>query len=113
MKKIIVLIVIIATLGLLAGLVGIIFRFGIFYKTSADPVPLEAMRQCYSAADCEPVGCGCDCSGCGGFSFEDMVNKQYVNSWYKQKSCKPADVCPMVCCMARTIACESNICVAK
>ena len=51
MKKIIVLIVIIATLGLLAGLVGIIFRFGIFYKTSADPVPLEAMRQCYSAAD--------------------------------------------------------------
>jgi|GEM_PF-6885376 len=73
----------------------------------------EMFRQCASRSDCVSVGCSCNCSGCGGFSYEDVINKKYVDAWYEKEDCKPAQACPEVCCSPRTIECENKICVVK
>ena len=54
---------------------------------------LANMRSCSSAGDCTPVGCSCTCSGCGGFSYEDVVNKKCRDRWYEEHDCKPAKIC--------------------
>jgi hypothetical protein len=74
---------------------------------------LSDMRSCASAGDCVPVGCSCTCSGCGGFSFEDVVNKKCEDRWYHRHDCKPTHVCPEVCCPPRTLACENRMCSVK
>ena len=76
-------------------------------------VSITDMKYCISADDCVPVGCRCSCSGCGGFSYEDIVNKKYVDAWYYQQGCKSAQTCPEVCCTPKTIACEDNSCIVK
>lgn len=76
-------------------------------------VPADDMKYCDSDEECVPVDCGCSCGGCGGFSYDDVVNKKYADEWYNQKGCKHAEICPMVCCPARKVACENNVCVVK
>ena len=77
------------------------------------PVSISEMKYCKSAEDCMPVGCGCSCSGCGGFSYDDIVNKKYADLWYKQNKCEPAKICPTVCCPQRSIVCsDNNVCGA-
>ena len=39
-----------------------------------------------------------------------MVNKDYVDKWYKLHSCSPAQVCPHVCCAPVTTACQDGTC---
>jgi len=67
---------------------------------------------CSQDSDCINVGCGCHCSGCGGFSYDEIINKKYVNEWYQEHNCSPPQVCPMVCCPAMKIICEDNVCKA-
>ncbi|MCR4327645.1 MAG: hypothetical protein NUV46_03635 [Nanoarchaeota archaeon] len=76
-------------------------------------VSLDEMKYCESRENCVPVDCGCSCSGCGGFSYEEVVNKKFAYAWYDQKGCSPSQVCPEVCCSQRTIECENNLCVVK
>lgn len=71
---------------------------------SADP------KYCATVDDCVPVGCGCYCSGCGGFSYEDVVNAGHHDAWYEQHDCEPPMYCIEVCCPAVEITCESNLC---
>ena len=68
-------------------------------------------KYCDSASDCVAVSCGCSCSGCGGFSYQDVVNKSHEGEWYDTNTCEPAQMCPMVCCAPATIACENHQCV--
>jgi hypothetical protein len=68
---------------------------------------------CQTAADCVHVGCGCKCSGCGGFDYEEVINKNSEEEWYQQRNCQKPTICPQVCCNPVTIACEDNTCVAK
>jgi len=80
------------------------------------PVPLEEMKQCERAGDCVPVTCLCTCSGCGGFSYQDVVNRNYQEAWYTQNNCPgnfPAMRCPQVCCIPVQITCEDNRCMAR
>lgn len=71
---------------------------------------LDLMYYCDSAADCVPVECGCDCSGCGGFSYDDIINRAYVDQWYSDNGCAPAKICPEVCCEPKKVACEEHVC---
>ena len=73
----------------------------------------DPSKYCTSAKDCVPVMCSCHCSGCGGFSYEDIVNKKYVDKWYKEHNCSPAIACPMVCCPPVIKVCEDNTCKVK
>lgn len=74
-------------------------------------ITAEAMRQCQTAADCVPVACTCTCSGCGGFSSEDIINKHSEQAWYQQHQCNPSRViCPDVCCRSRRLVCEAGRC---
>ncbi|MEM1988319.1 MAG: eight-cysteine-cluster domain-containing protein [Candidatus Woesearchaeota archaeon] len=78
-------------------------------------IALPNMYYCEDREDCTLVGCGCKCSGCGGVSYDEAINKDYVNQWYKLNNCKPAtekDVCPMVCCPRVEVDCIDNRCVA-
>jgi len=70
----------------------------------------EEMRTCGTADDCVPVGCSCDCSGCGGFSSEDIVSKKYEDLWYEKHACEKEKMCLEVCCPDRTVVCESGLC---
>ena len=70
-------------------------------------------KYCITSNDCVPVGCVCHCSGCGGFSYEDIVNKNCVDKWYEDHNCSPPRICPMVCCKSTTIVCENNTCKVK
>lgn len=71
------------------------------------------MRYCDSVDDCVPVGCTCRCSGCGGFSSEDIINKKYEELWYRKNNCTKPFQCPTVCCFpAKTIVCLDNTCSA-
>jgi len=73
----------------------------------------RGMKYCESKNDCVPVGCGCSCSGCGGFSYEDVINKKFFDQWYQQHNCEPPRICLMVCCPQTTIVCENNRCAAE
>jgi hypothetical protein len=70
-------------------------------------------RYCLSDDDCVPVGCQCHCSGCGGFSYEDVVKDIHVDEWYEEHNCSPPITCPMVCCEPMEIVCEHNMCKIK
>lgn len=61
------------------------------------------------------VECGCSCSGCGGFSYSDIVNKKYADKWYEKHNCERSypRLCPMVCCPARTLTCNFFMCGVK
>lgn len=76
------------------------------------PVGNES-KYCNTADDCVPVGCSCHCSGCGGFWYEDIVNQDYVEFWYDEKGCSPAQDCPDVCCTPVIKVCEENTCKVK
>lgn len=73
----------------------------------------DPSKYCTSAKDCVPVMCICGCSGCGGFSYEDIVNKNYVDKWYNEHNCSPAMECPEVCCPPVIKVCEDNTCKVK
>ncbi len=76
--------------------------------------PIEdPSKYCITSDDCVPVGCRCHCSGCGGFSYEDIVNTNYVDKWYEDHNCSPAMECPSVCCSPVFVACENNTCLVK
>jgi hypothetical protein len=68
---------------------------------------------CQTVADCVHVGCGCKCSGCGGFDYEEIINKNSKEEWYGQHNCPESTICPQVCCGPVTIFCENNICLAR
>jgi hypothetical protein len=68
------------------------------------------MRTCDAAADCVPVGCACHCSGCGGFSSEDIVNKTCEDLWYERHACEKEKMYLEVCCQPRTLVCEKGLC---
>ena len=74
------------------------------------PAPVDDWKACHEAEDCVPVGCGCSCSGCGGFSHDDIVNKDFEQAWYDEKGCQKAQVCPQVCCPAMSVVCQDGQC---
>lgn len=88
---------------------------------SISPSPTETLpstpetvyRACEVDDDCLPVECSCKCSGCGGFSYEDVVNKKYAQWWYQSHQCLPNKNCPMVCCPAVFTVCENQLCQVK
>lgn len=60
-----------------------------------------------------PVVCECYCSGCGGFAYDDIVNKEYKDEWHEQQGCVFDEVpqpCLEECCPPRSVACENNQC---
>jgi len=96
--------------------IAIVFSIGTYFLYNhliLSSVSINDMKYCTSKNDCRPVGCHCSCSGCGGFSYEDIVNKKYVDAWYYKQGCKPAEECSMGCCMPNTIECENNTCIVK
>ncbi|MCX6750530.1 MAG: hypothetical protein NTZ83_03665 [Candidatus Pacearchaeota archaeon] len=97
---------------ILISVIIILLIIGI-YLFALSTISISKMKYCISKEDCISVDCGCGCSGCGGFSYDDIVNKKYAKAWYLQQGCLPSGVCPEVCCMPRTIECENNACVAK
>jgi hypothetical protein len=96
--------------------IGLLICIGItIYKNleknpSSPPSSLEEMKSCESPEDCVPVGCGCSCSGCGGFDYDEIINKKYTEEWYSQQECSPPEICPQVCCQPMEIKCENNVC---
>ncbi|MDD5221492.1 MAG: hypothetical protein PHV47_02750 [Candidatus Pacebacteria bacterium] len=81
-----------------------------FWPNNIGFITPEEMRVCDVNEDCIPVGCNCTCSGCGGFSYEDIINKEYKNDWYAQNNCSEPEICPMVCCEPAEIRCLNNQC---
>jgi hypothetical protein len=75
-----------------------------------EPAPVDDWKACHEPEDCVAVGCGCSCSGCGGFSHEDVVSKDFEEAWYEKKGCEPATVCPQVCCPPMSIVCQDGQC---
>jgi hypothetical protein len=71
---------------------------------------LGMWTQCESNDDCVPVSCTCTCAGCGGFDYEDVVNKSYEDAWYENAGCSHPEVCPSVCCSPKKILCVENTC---
>ena len=72
----------------------------------------EGWRACETVDDCSIVRCGCSCSGCGGFSADDLVNVAHVDDWYTAAGCNEALICPMVCCPPRELVCHQGQCIA-
>ena len=81
-------------------------------KSSGNEKP-QSSKYCDSANDCEPVGCYCGCSGCGGFAAADAVNKNHIQEWYTEHNCTKPNRCLDVCCSPRNIVCENNLCMIK
>jgi len=84
-------------------------------NSSNQSVDVRLMYSCSDASDCVAVGCGCRCSGCGGFSFDEIINKDYTDHWHELKGCEQADpdepvICPMVCCTPGEIVCVDGTC---
>jgi len=103
--KLVLILIVIIVLG-----IALYFAYNSLVSPS---VTIEDMKHCVSDQDCVPVECGCSCSGCGGFSYDDVVNRKYVATWYKQQRCNQAEICPMECCPKNEIACENNVCVVN
>jgi hypothetical protein len=88
------------------------------YKNLLDEKKVELLpadfgknwKYCEGAEDCVSVGCTCDCVGCGGFSYQDVVNAEFEADWYDNAQCAKPDICPEVCCSPRKILCTENIC---
>lgn len=88
----------------------------LFGCISQPPTPIEEMKKCQTADECTPVLCHCYCSGCGGFSSEDIVNEKYAQEWKRQHGCENKEIaCPAVCCAPSnvTLACENGYCTTK
>jgi hypothetical protein len=98
--------------GFVAGISLFLFTLSDVDDEELRPSPPIAFHYCEDANDCVPVGCDCDCSGCG-FSYEDIINKDTVDDWYALEGCQPADACPEVCCRGETTVCEDNVCKVK
>lgn len=81
--------------------------------TTAPTTDPAVMRACQTASDCVPVRCRCKCSGCGGFAYDDVVNKAHENEWYERKGCPKQVACAEVCCVPSRLACEAGQCVVK
>lgn len=71
------------------------------------------MKYCETKEDCVVVDCSCSCSGCGGFSYDDAINKKYTEAWYTKNLCTKSRVCPTECCPRSEIVCENNLCIVK
>jgi hypothetical protein len=76
-----------------------------------EPVSIDEMKFCKTENDCVPVGCKCECSGCGGFDYEEVVNKKYVDQWYQKQGCEPTSICLEECCPGREVACQDQRCI--
>jgi len=86
--------------------------FLLFQKEDLKYPPYE--KYCSIPSDCVPVVCECECSGCGGFDYDDVVNKTMVDKWYQEHCPNDGRQCPQVCCKELTeIACENNTCVVE
>ena len=85
-----------------------------YRKRTLGAVTHEEMVGCATAADCVPAECSGHCSGCGGFSFEEIINKKSEKAWYYQKGCRkplPGEMLvPMVCCSPGEIVCAKGNC---
>jgi hypothetical protein len=79
---------------------------------AAGPSPQEpdGLRACDDPADCVAVRCGCSCSGCGGFDYDDAVNRRFESWWYEAHDCQKSRICPMVCCPKRALVCDDGRC---
>ncbi|MBI5594773.1 MAG: hypothetical protein HY928_01650 [Elusimicrobia bacterium] len=107
-------------LRLLAGVLSLAalysaVRFGVpeYRRRTLGSVTHEEMTRCAAAADCVAVGCEAGCSGCGGISYDEIVNRRFEGAWYYQKRCAPPgewSVSPMVCCTAGEIVCSQGRC---
>lgn len=92
----------------------LVIIFSISLQGCGDECDEKNMSRCDSASDCIPVECGCSCSGCGGFGYDEIVNKSCEDKWYKNQNCSPSAFCPDVCCPGEmTIECENKTCVVK
>lgn len=67
-------------------------------------------KNCVNSDDCVQVGCECNCMGCGGFDYQDVVNKEYEDAWYDAHRCSKLKECPKVCCPPRKVLCADNTC---
>lgn len=76
-------------------------------------VVAKEMKYCKRNNDCVPVGCTCSCSGCGGFPYEEIINKKFTKLWYLQHLCKKPTFCLERCCPPRIAVCENNQCIVK
>ena len=68
---------------------------------------------CMKASDCVPVDCGGGCSGGGGFPYDEIINKKYVNEWYQKNTCDEPGVGLTVTCPRMLITCENSTCGVK
>ena len=71
------------------------------------------MQSCSLKEDCIPVGCRCTCNGCGGFSYEEIINNKYETMWYFSHLCKKPEACDTGCCIPSEIACENGLCIVR
>jgi hypothetical protein len=75
--------------------------------------PASDPKACETAEDCVPVACFCECSGCGGFFYQDIVNRESVDAWYEEHGCEPATACAEVCCEPSKVVCEDGGCAVR
>lgn len=77
------------------------------------PISMVEMKHCDIDSDCVPVGCMCWCSGGNGFSYEDIINQQYVTEWYEQQECEPTYACLEEECPPVRATCRDQVCLVK
>ncbi len=77
-----------------------------------DRATAQDWRACTTTDDCAIVRCSCSCSGCGGFSADDIVHGDHVQDWYSAAGCSEALICPMVCCPPSELACLEGQCTS-
>lgn len=68
------------------------------------------LRTCKSAQDCIPVACRHSCGGCGGFDYDDIINKKFETEWYSDAGCYGFGSGPDVCCPSREVTCIASKC---
>ena len=76
-------------------------------------VSITEMKACVVDSDCVPVGCNCWCSGGDGFSYEEIVNQQYIDEWYLQQGCEPTYACLEEECPPVRAVCRDHVCVVE
>lgn len=65
---------------------------------------------CRSAADCEGVGCACDCSTGGVGRREEAVPKSAAARWYREHDCTRPERCTSVPCPESRLECLGGRC---
>jgi hypothetical protein len=96
--------------GLILTITLIAVLFLLFGIMASSSISEKKMRKCEVNSDCVPVKCTCGCSGCGGFDYDDVINKKYVKWWHIKEWCSPENTCPEVCCTPKEAICENNSC---